>query len=121
MLEAEETANDYVGLVKQFREDMLKAGYCHANEPGDLVSQDGTTWISTTYTHGEYSIYAWRRESGHGELGEAGTRVCIRVTPRSDPAAVTKVAADLKRWARRPRKGAAWPPKSMHLPSLHAA
>lgn len=100
-----------MGLVRQLREDLLDAGYRHANAAGEIVSEDGTTWVSTTYTHGEYSVYAWRRPRGHGELGEH--RVVMRVTPITEPKDVTALTNRLKLWAKRPRRGAQWPPRGM--------
>lgn len=100
--------HDNVANLKQLREDLLLAGFRHANEAGELVSADGTTWVGTTYTHGEYSLYAWRRPGGIGNATEP--RFVIRITPVTDPAVVADAAKRLKLWAKKPRKGAVWPP-----------
>ena len=97
--------------VMQLRETLMSAGFRHANGAGELVSKDDTTWVSTCYTMGEYSIYAWRRPRGHGEIGEV--RSVLRVTAVTDLTEVDALARRLKLWARRPRKNAVWPPKGM--------
>lgn len=100
-----------IDAVKQFREVLLGAGFRHANGAGELVSKDNTTWVSTCYTRGEYSIYGWRRERGYGEIGEQ--RQVLRVTAVTDLAEVDALARRLKLWANRPRKNAVWPPKGL--------
>lgn len=97
--------------VQALRQTLLDAGYRHANAVGELVSRDDTTWVATTYTMGEYSVYAWRRPSGHGELGEV--RYVVRITASTDLTNVDALARRLRMWANRPRKGAAWPPKGL--------
>lgn len=84
--------------VRDLRELLLNAGYRHANGAGEIVSDDGTTWVSTTFTHGEYSVYAWRRPRGYGEVSEQ--RFVVRVTRATDPQVVADLAEQLKRWAR---------------------
>lgn len=100
-----------IQAVKQLRETLLGAGFRHANGAGELVSKDNTTWVGTCYTMGEYSIYAWRRPRGHGEIAEE--RFVLRATVATDPAEIDKLANRLKLWAHRPRKNAVWPPKGL--------
>lgn len=96
-----------VDAIRDMREELLRAGFRHANGAGELVSADDTTWVSTTYTHGEYSVYAWRRPRGYGEIAEQ--RWVMRVFPHTDPADVKALTTRLKRWAKRPPKNGRWP------------
>ena len=57
---------DLAGMVKRFRDRLLRAGFVHANAVGELVSADGRTWVGTSYSSGEYEIALWRRERGYG-------------------------------------------------------
>lgn len=94
--------------IRIFRDTLLEAGYRHANAAGELVSKDGTTWVGTSYVYGEFSIHAWRRPRGHGEIGER--RYVMRVRADHNPAAVVALAKRLAKWAETSDK---WPPKGM--------
>lgn len=100
-------------LLRQARTRLLSAGYQHANEAGELVSQDGTTWVGTTYVHGEYSLYAWRRPRGHGEVAEV--RSVLRIGRTTDEAVLDAVIKRLSTFAKKPRKDHIWPPRGMGL------
>ena len=106
--ELEPPKYDNVENLRVLRETLLNAGYRHANKAGELVSADGTTWVGTTYTHGEYSLYAWRRPTGIGNATEP--RFVIRVTPITNPSVLDDATKRLKLWAKKPRKNAVWPP-----------
>lgn len=101
------TIEDAAQSIKLFREVLMGAGYLHANAAGELVSQDGTTWINTSYVHGEFSIYAWRRPRGHGEVGEHRDVMRVRASHRPDE--VAALARRLARWAKKPPKNVTWP------------
>lgn len=104
--------------IKQFRQTLLDAGFRHANGAGELVSEDNTTWIGTQYSHKEYSIYAWRRPRGYGEIAEK--RFVFRAMVGTyDPEEggkkpeqldrVAKLATRLARWAKKPPGRTNWP------------
>lgn len=97
--------------IKAFREQMLDAGFVHANETGEMVSADGTTWIGTMYVYGEYSIYAWRRPRGYGEIAEQ--RHVLRVRADHDTAVVQELGKRLARWAKKAPRNTAWPVKGL--------
>lgn len=105
------TIEDAAQTIKLFREVLIGAGYRHANAAGELVSQDDTTWVGTSYVYGEFSIHAWRRPRGHGEIGEVRNVLRVRASHRPDQ--VAALARRLARWAKHPPKNGIWPPKEM--------
>lgn len=112
------TDTEVAESIKQFRQTLLDAGFRHANGAGELVSKDDTTWVGTQYANKEYSIYAWRRPTGHSELGEQ--RFVFRAlvgTYDTDEGGrkpeqlyrVAKLGTRLARWAKKPPRGTNWP------------
>ena len=83
-------------IVRDLRAKLLEAGFGHANAVGELVSLDGTTWVSSGYSGGEYRIAMWRKPSGSGV--EQG-RIRMRIHDGSKPELVDVVAKELSRWA----------------------
>lgn len=103
---------DLAGMVKRFRDRLLRAGFVHANAVGELVSADGRTWVGTSYSSGEYEIALWRRERGYGT---PEGRVSVRIHAKTDSGHVDAIADDLIAWAVETPESAAWPPMSVRI------
>lgn len=100
-------------LIRRFRQELLDAGFRHANGAGELVSKDDVTWVATSYTHGEYSIHVWFRPRGHGELHE--TRWVLRVHNGEKPAETDTLASVLVPHAKKHQSRRVWPPRKVEL------
>lgn len=100
-------------LIGQFRQELLDAGFKHANGAGELASQDDITWISTSYTHGEYSIHVWFRPRGHGEIGEH--RYALRIHDGRRDFVVKALSGALVGYAHEFQTERTWPPVGVGL------
>lgn len=106
-----EAMETIAGAIRDMRDALLRAGYRHANSAGELVSADDTTWIGTSYVYGEYSVYAWRRPRGYGEIGEV--RHVMRVHGSKDLPRLQELGRRLARWAKKPPAGTNWPVRGL--------
>lgn len=99
-------------LVKQAEADLIAAGFEVVNGPGDLASRDRTTWVTKSYSTGEYRIDAFRRSTAGGKPFD---RCRIRVRSEADRDLVHSYVNALSYFGHEPpparhRRKAQWPP-----------
>lgn len=97
-------------LTRRFRAVLVEGGFRQVTEAGDMSSPDGTVWVTTGYTLGEFTWTAMQRARGSGPA-EGVVRVRVTsVRAERHPLLADQLAADLIDTAATPVRDRIWPP-----------
>lgn len=97
-------------LTRRFRAVLVENGFSQVSEAGDMASPDGTVWVTTGYSLGEFTWTAMQRDRG---FGPAEGVIRVRVTSvraERHPLLADQLATDLVDTAAAPVSDRIWPP-----------